>query len=114
MNKSLDFPPPAKFEILQVTFCSFSPVATKIGGSFPVPPPFKFIFENLILHCHNAKKLGMVNKLTIMNRFVFHTLQRNITHLAQGRILDFLEGGGADFRKIFQNFDDLFFRPRPP
>ena len=26
----------------------------------------------------------------------------------QGRIQDFLEGG-ADFRKIFQNFDDLFF-----
>ena len=24
----------------------------------------------------------MVNKLTIMNRFVLHTLQRNITHLA--------------------------------
>ena len=27
-------------------------------------------------------KIGMVNKLTIMNRFVLHTLQRNITHLA--------------------------------
>ena len=27
-------------------------------------------------------KIGMVNKLTIMNRFVLHTLQRNVTHLA--------------------------------
>ena len=27
-------------------------------------------------------KIGMANKLTIMNRFVLHTLQRNITHLA--------------------------------
>ena len=27
-------------------------------------------------------KIGMVNKLTIMNRFVLHILQRNITHLA--------------------------------
>ena len=27
-------------------------------------------------------KIGMVNKLTILNRFVLHTLQRNITRLA--------------------------------
>ena len=27
-------------------------------------------------------KFGVVNKLTILNRFVLHTLQRNITHLA--------------------------------
>ena len=27
-------------------------------------------------------KIGMVNKLTIMNRFILHTLQRNVTHLA--------------------------------
>ena len=26
-------------------------------------------------------KFGVVNKSTILNRFVFHTLQRNITHL---------------------------------
>ena len=26
-------------------------------------------------------KLGVVNKSTILNRFVLHTLQRNITHL---------------------------------
>ena len=25
---------------------------------------------------------GVVNKSTIVNKFVFHTLQRNITHLA--------------------------------
>ena len=27
-------------------------------------------------------KFGVVNKSTILNKFVFHTLQRNITHLA--------------------------------
>ena len=27
-------------------------------------------------------KFGVVNKSTTMNRFVLHTLQRNITHLA--------------------------------
>ena len=27
-------------------------------------------------------KFGMVNKSATVNRFVFHTLQRNITHLA--------------------------------
>ena len=27
-------------------------------------------------------KFGVVNKSTILNGFVFHTLQRNITHLA--------------------------------
>ena len=27
-------------------------------------------------------KIGMVNKSTTVNRFVLHTLQRNITHLA--------------------------------
>ena len=27
-------------------------------------------------------KIGVVNKLTILNRFVHHTLQRKITHLA--------------------------------
>ena len=27
-------------------------------------------------------KFGVVNKSTMLNRFVLHTLQRNITHLA--------------------------------
>ena len=44
-------------------------------------------------------KIGMVNKLTIMNRFVLHTLQRNITHLAvitrkTNIKLGILKGGG--------------------
>ena len=44
-------------------------------------------------------KIGMVNKLTIMNRFVLHTLQRNITHLAVITLktninIDILKGGG--------------------
>ena len=62
-------------------------------------PPFKFIFENLIYRCHNAMKIGMVNKSTIMNRFVLHTLQRNITHIAvitrkTNINIDILKGGG--------------------
>ena len=44
-------------------------------------------------------KFGVVNKSTILNRFVFHTLQRNITHLAvitrETNIkLAILKGGG--------------------
>ena len=31
--------------------------------------------------------------------------------LEQGRIKDFLEGGGGtDFQKLFENFDDLFLK----
>ena len=45
-------------------------------------------------------KIGMVNKLTIMNRFVFHTLRRNLTHLAvmtrkTNIKIDILKGGGS-------------------
>ena len=44
-------------------------------------------------------KFGMVNKSTTMNRFVLHTLQRNITHLAvitrkTNIKLGILKGGG--------------------
>ena len=44
--------------------------------------PFKFILEKSIQRCHNVMKFGVVNKSTILNRIVLHTLQRNITHLA--------------------------------
>ena len=45
-------------------------------------------------------KIGMVNKLTIINRFVRHTLQRNIAHLAvitrkTSIKIDILKGGGG-------------------
>ena len=44
-------------------------------------------------------KIGMVNKLTIINRFALHTLHRNITHLAvktrkTNIKIDILKGGG--------------------
>ena len=44
-------------------------------------------------------KFGVVNKSTILNRFVFYTLQRNITHLAvitrkTNIKLGVLKGGG--------------------
>ena len=44
-------------------------------------------------------KFGMVNKSTTVNRFVLHTLQRNITHLAvitrkTNKKLGILKGGG--------------------
>ena len=66
---------------------------------FP-PPPFKFNFEKSIQRCHNAMKFDVVNKSTILNRFVLHTLQRNITHLAvitrkTNTKLAFLKGGGT-------------------
>ena len=43
-------------------------------------------------------KFGVVNKSTIVNKFVLHTLQRNITHLAvitrkTNRKLGILKGG---------------------
>ena len=50
-------------------------------GSFPVPP-FEFSFQKLIQRCHKAMKFGVVNKSTILNRFVPHSLQPNIMHLA--------------------------------
>ena len=45
-------------------------------------------------------KIGMVSKLTIVNRFFLHTLQRNITHLAvitrkTNIKLGILKGGGG-------------------
>ena len=45
-------------------------------------------------------KFGVVNKSTTVNRFVLHTLQRNITHLAviTRKInikLGILKGGGG-------------------
>ena len=45
-------------------------------------------------------KFGVVNKPTILNRFVLHTLQRNITHLAvitrkTNVKLGILKGGGG-------------------
>ena len=45
-------------------------------------------------------KIGMVNKLAIMNRFVLHNLQRNVTHLAviarkTNIKIDVLKGGGG-------------------
>ena len=44
-------------------------------------------------------KFGVVNKSTTVNRFVLHTLQRNITHLAvitrkTNIKLGILKGGG--------------------
>ena len=44
-------------------------------------------------------KFGVVNKSTILNRFVLHTLQRYITHLAvitrkRNIKLGILKGGG--------------------
>ena len=45
-------------------------------------------------------KFGVVNKSTTVNRFVLHTLQRNITHLAvitrkTNIELGILKGGGG-------------------
>ena len=51
----------------------------------PIYGSFRFtsslIFENSLLRCDNAMKLGMMNKLTIVNIFVLDTLHRSITHL---------------------------------
>ena len=49
-------------------------------------------------------KFGVVNKSTTVNRFVLHTLQRNITHLAvktrkTNIKLAILKGGGGGLEK---------------
>ena len=36
--------------------------------------------KRTISRCHNAMKLGMVNRLKIVNRLILHNLPRNITH----------------------------------
>ena len=53
-------------------------------------------------------KFGVVNKSTTVNRFVLHTLQRNITHLGvitrkTNIKLGILKGGGGNWKraKIF-------------
>ena len=51
-------------------------------------------------------KFGVVNKSTILNRFVLHTLQRNITHLAvitrkTNIKLAILKGGGGTGKEPF-------------
>ena len=49
-------------------------------------------------------KFGVMNKSTILNKFLLHTLQRNITHLAvitrKSNIkLGILKGGGGDWKR---------------
>ena len=49
-------------------------------------------------------KIGMVNKSTIMNRFVLHTLQCNITHLPVITLktninIDILKNGGGEWKR---------------
>ena len=57
-------------------------------------------------------KFGVVNKSTILNRFVLHTLQRNITHLAVITRntyikLGILKGGNWKRARLFSNFIDV-------
>ena len=54
-------------------------------------------------------KFGVVNKSTILNRFVLHTLQRNITHSAvitrkTNIKLGILKGGTGKEPKLAHNF----------
>ena len=63
-------------------------------------------------------KFGMVNKLTTVNRFVLHTLHRNITHLAiitrkTNIKLGILKGGNwkrAHSQNLTVDFENKFFR----
>ena len=53
-------------------------------------------------------KFGVVNKSSTVNRFVLHTLQRNITHLAvitrkTNIKLGILKGGGGNWKR-FKDF----------
>ena len=57
----------------------------------------------------------MENKLTIMNRFSFHTSNRNITHLAvlarrTNKKIDILKGGMEVEKSQISNFENNFNR----
>ena len=59
-------------------------------------------------------KFGVVNKSTILNRFVLHILQRNITHLAvitrkTNIKLGILKGGNWKRAKILHIFTQISF-----
>ena len=60
-------------------------------------------------------KFGVVNKSTTVNRFVLHTLQRNITYLAvitrkTNIKLGILKGGGGDWKRAVVLMSEAFFR----
>ena len=67
-------------------------------------------------------KFGVVNKSTILNKFVLHTLQRNITHLAvitrkTNKKLGILkEGGGGNWKRAGKSKTEnlLALFPFPP
>ena len=71
-------------------------------------------------------KFGVVNKSTTLNRFVLHTLQRNITRLAvitrkTNIKLGILKGGNwkradkyFECRVKFESFSQLFSRLQTP
>ena len=60
-----------------------------------------FSLENFFfLRCHNAMKLGMVNKWTT-EHFVLHTLQRNITQYKKNENLKVEEWKRVALKKLF-------------
>ena len=67
-------------------------------------------------------KFGMVNESTTVNRFVLHTLHRNITHLAiitrkTNIKLSILKGGGTGKEPLYVSSKtltkDFFFLRKP-
>ena len=64
-------------------------------------------------------KFGVVNKSTTVNKFVLHTLQRNITHLAvitrkTNIKLGILKGGGETGKEPFFGQPKIFENPSLP
>ena len=84
-------------------------------GSFTPPPPplLIFSFERLNLLYQIVMKFCIVNKLAIVNRFVLHTLHRNITYSAiikrktteKNEKLKF-GGGGGEWRRAIIFLDE--------
>ena len=59
-------------------------------------------------------KFGVLNKSTILNRFVLDTLQRNITHLAvitrkTNIKLGILKGGGGNWKRATSCYPVLLY-----
>ena len=61
----------------------FSDIFVVVKSTALFQSPFSnSILKSLFNLVPNAIKFGVVNESTTVNRFVLHTLQRNITHLA--------------------------------
>ena len=86
---------------MSVTFHAMFIAPEVLMALLHFPPHSNIRLEKLFQRCHNAMKIGVVQKVAIVNGFVLHT----------GADLGFSRG--ADFQKISKILSTLFFLGRP-